>query len=168
MQYQETKLNFTSRIPSDHELSACEHIQMISVHLQDPMHIQLSSISLQSLNDIDSRHMQILSTTTSINPYCYSSRDKYGYSCSDFDLAILHNTYLLLVKLKEIVTSIMNPPRSDVLARRSFISHNRHLEMIAKILLELQGIGLNNRKATIAATTQMAICSIVLSISQQY
>ena len=168
MQYQGTQLSFTSRAPSDHELSACEHIEMTSVHPWDPTRVQLSSISSHSSNDIDTRHARISSTTTSINPYCHSSRDKYGYSCFDFDSAILHDTDPSLVELKEIATSIMNPPRSDVPTRRSFVSHDRHLETTAEILSELWGIGLNNAKATMAATTQMATRSAVLPISRRY
>ena len=137
MQYQGTKLSFTSCVPSDHELSACEHIERTSVHPWDPTRVQLSSISSQSSNDIHSRHVRISSTTTSINPYCYSSRDKYGYSCFDFESAILHDTDPSLVQLKEIATSIMCLPRSDVQTGRSFVSHSRHLETTAEILSEL-------------------------------
>ena len=141
---------------------------MISAYLWDPTNVQLSSILSQSLNDIDSQHMQISSTIISINPYCYSLRNKYRYSYSNFDSAILYNIYPSLVELKEIATSIIKPPKSNVLARRLFVLHDRYLETSAEILSELWGIGLNNTKGTMAATTQMATCSAVLPISRRY
>lgn len=167
MTFRGTKLTFTSRAPTDQELSSCEHIELTSVNQWDPVNVHLASICSKTPHDLKPRYVQISSTNTSTNPYCFSKRTKYSYCDHDQDSAILHDAEPSLVELKERATETMKP-QSEVPVRRSLVSRERHLRTSADTLSELWGIGLNKAKATMAATTQMATRSAVLPISRRY
>ena len=167
MKFQGTKLTFTSRAPTDQELSSCERIDMTSSNQWDPTNVHLASIYSKKPHDLKPRYVKISSTSTSVNPYCFSERENYTYHNHDKDFSILHDTEPSLVELKELATDIMGN-QSEVPVRRSLVSRERHLSTSAETLSELWGIGLNKARATMTATTQMATRSAVLPISRRY
>lgn len=167
LKFQGTKLIFSSRAPTDNELSTCEHVEMTSIHQWDPTTVHLASLTSESTKNTPLHHIKISSISTS-NPYSFASRDINGYADIECESAVLHDVDPALIALKEIATEIVSPLTSEVPVRRSLVSRDRHQRTTAENLSELWGIGVNKARATMDATTQMATRSAVLPISRRY
>ena len=167
LKFEGTKLSFTSRAPTDAELSSCQHIEMTSLLRWDPTNVSLATVQRTS-HESPLPDVRTLYELSSSNPFNYESRTKSAYLQHDCDSALLHDTVPSLVQLKEIAKDIMVSSTNEVPTRRSLISSERHLRTTAETLAELWGIGVNKAKASLNATTQMATRSAVLPISRRY
>ena len=162
-----TKLHFTSRTPTDNELSTCQHIHMTDKKPWDPATIQLSQVCT---NEIKEENLNIKISTVDIiqNPYSNTDKDINQYMHHDLTDSILHDMDPSTVLLKEISISKVIQQQDDVPTRKSFISYDRHLKQTAENLAEMWCIGINKAKATLRATTQRATRSAILPISRRY
>ena len=167
LMFEGTKLSFTSRAPTDAELSSCQHIEMTSVLRWDPTNVSLATVQGKS-REPPLPAVRKLHELSSNNPFNFESRTKSTYLQHDSDSALLHDTIPSLVQLKEIATEVMISSTNEVPIRGSLISSERHLRTTAETLAELWGIGVNKARASLNATTQMATRSAVLPISRRY
>ena len=78
---QGTKVLFQSRVPTRHELSTCEHIEMTSIHPWDPEKVILGETTSHQMQreDVDNMSVTISKTQTTMNPYSTEERLQYGY-----------------------------------------------------------------------------------------
>ena len=71
-------------------------------------------------------------------------------------------------KMKRWLCSIATPAVRDIPARRTFVSHSRHLKASAELIDDLRCIGIKKEKATLDATTQRGTRYAILPLRRRY
>ena len=95
-------------------------------------------------------------------------------SCSDnsTDEAVLHYISPELVELganiKREISEITNPSNDEITARKTFVSHARHLKASAEMIYELWCIGIKRSQSTLGANTKRGIRSAILPLERRY
>lgn len=157
----DTKMYFTSRAPTDFELSNCTHIEMTNAREWNPSDVRLRIQSTKSITTDSSWNIQ-----RSINSLQPSYHDQcFAYSDIHTDESILHDIKPSLVTLSELhhnTTSYAD----DIPARRTFTSHERHRKIDAITLSDMWGIGIKQAEVTLQSTTQRGTRSAILPLSQ--
>ena len=74
----------------------------------------------------------------------------------------------MVAKLKRKISEITTPANDEIPARRTFVSHARHLKASAKLISDLWRIGLKRSQATVGVTTQRETRSAILPLSRRY
>ena len=74
----------------------------------------------------------------------------------------------MVAKLKRKILEITTSANYEIPARRTFVSHARHLKASAKLIADLWCIGLKRSQATLGATTQRGIRSAILPLASRY
>ena len=163
-----TKIGFISRAPTDEELHSCIHIDMTSVHPWNPTAVSLGEVNTAppSLNLTRS----IGQVNSNYHPMSNDMDTVYEYNSQFSSDSVLHSIEPSLVEFKErmIQAVTIDPDSTDVPARRTFISHERHNKLCADKLADLWGVGPSKAAATIKVTTQRGIRSAILPISRRY
>ena len=106
--YSGTKLNFHTRVPTNEELSTCQHIEMTSQAPWEPASVQL--LELQTAKDNQQRY--IFSVTTNKMPfshhlYCHFTVPDVQYTDPTSDEAVLHSIDTSLVDFNERIISVV-------------------------------------------------------------
>ena len=70
--------------------------------------------------------------------------------------------------MKRWLCSIATPAVRDIPARRTFVSHSRHLKASAELIDDLRCIGIKKEKATLDATTQRGTRYAILPLIRMY
>ena len=70
--------------------------------------------------------------------------------------------------LKRKISEITTPANDEIPARRTFVSHARHLKASAELIADLWCIGLKRYKATLGTITQRGIRSEILPSARRY
>lgn len=97
MQYNGSKLSFSTRVPSQYELSNFEHIHMTNDIPWDPSEVTFGQ--LQSPQRIN----QVRTGTEFLSPdeLSTNTRDVFAYDDPTSDEAIMHNINPSLIELKK-------------------------------------------------------------------
>jgi hypothetical protein len=164
-----TKLLFTTRVPTPHELATCEHVQMTSAVPWNPADV----LMVQATHQGGSAHPWRRQVATADSTY-----DRYEYVDTSSDNAWLDSIDPSLVRLGERlhakqaqrVTAQVDTvyDHTDVPARRTFISDERHSKATAEALAEKFGISILRAQRTLRVTTQRGVRSAILPISRRY
>lgn len=143
-----TKCVFESSAPSREQLQNCVHIEMTSPLPWNPDEVQLM------MGSIESRLQQ---QTPGMN------------LCTDDDFILL-DIEPSLVCLKELSIKKLHTDdtMSDLPARRTFTSNERHRKLDAEALSENWMIGRKRAMDTINATTQLGTRSAITPLSRRY
>lgn len=180
MHYVGTKLQFTTRVPTDAELNDCHHIDMTSKQPWEPQQVVLAQLQSSTTSDDQPLRATISTIHTNDHPFSTYEEVRYSYLHPSSTDAILHSIQPSLVMLSEIMSDVNSEANnnniigddyvipSDVPARRTFISHERHRSTTAMNLAEAWGIGIKRAKDTMMATTQRGTRSAILPLSRRY
>ena len=145
-----TKLQFETRVPTQKELSECEHIEMTCKLPWNP-------------------HSVILCEANTLTPRQYDTSE-----IEHFEESKLQSISSVFVALKEQSMKHMIQPvyvdvsHDDIPSRRTFTSNERHKRKSAEDLSELWCIGKSRAMATLDATTQRGTRSALLPLSRRY
>ena len=169
MTYQGTKLSFESAVPTTKELNTLPHIELTSSHQWNPGEVRLgiNSINSRKPNEV----VRIVAKVTNLQHFDVTDI-AYHYSDPKNDDTIMHNMNPVLARLGQLTTdesgAIYDVKSNDATPRHTFISTDRHRKFDALTLAENWGIGPNQAKATLDATTQRFKRSAILPISRRY
>ena len=96
----------------------------------------------------------------------------YSYLDHGTEDTVLHSINPALVKmgakLNRKISEIINLSTDDIPARRTFISHARHLNVSSDLFEDLWYIFLKRDQATLGATTQRGVRLAILPLSRRY
>ena len=165
-----TKIYFTSRVPTTHEL---QDPNIIRIEITSPVDWNPTRVSLSSIDS--------LPLATDDKPIPYGPHWKtpapgdipaHWYYDPTSDEALLHSTdptmtYDMhphdLQTVAQLDTALLDRP-----TRRSFISHERHQRVTADTLADFFGIGLERARQTLTATLQKGTRSAILPLERRY
>ena len=71
-------------------------------------------------------------------------------------------------KLKWKISEITTPDNDEIPARRTLVSHSRHLKASSELIDDLWCIGLKRSQATLGTTMQRGIRSTILPLARIY
>ena len=179
LQYEGTKLTFTSRAPTREELHTCPRIDMTDSSPWEPSMVRLGKVTTNFATNKRPRHIFSVQTNKqymTTNPYSYSHTTATQYTDNKSDESILNNINPCLVQLQErLINQLrtqhpkpLEAPSNDIPSRRTFVSTERHRKASAESIAELWGIGLKRAYATLDATLQRGTRSAILPISRRY
>lgn len=167
-----TKIQFFSRSPTEHELLHCRHIELTNINTWNPKTVTLGAVVSQPATI----------------PYCEPVISPFVSDSLLFDVSPG------LVNLKEralhhvIISSASTMPEgttnegttnegtlpepvlgfTDIPARRTFQSNERHLTVSAENLAELWNLGQKQSEATLRCTYQRGTRSAILPLHRRY
>ena len=163
-----TKVQFTSRVPTDHELHTCNQVELTSDSQWNPESVMMQSVTRKrkgSYADDTRPYKRQLCSTNML-----ASETQYSFLDPSTDEAILSQVNSVLVEAKERFISKLSQEinQDDIPTRHTFISDERHGKRNASEIAERWLIGLNKAKATLMATTQRSSRSAILPLSRRY
>ena len=162
MQYNGTKLTFTTSAPTQHELDTLECIELTSRSQWNPYEFRLGKVQTKE-HTLDVRRMKkVISNINGIDII----QETKTYSDIKSDDVLLSDIDSPLVCLKETL-AIMNE-NDQLEARRTFISMERHKKANIDTLVENWCFGPRKALATMHATTQRGTRSAILPLSRRY
>jgi hypothetical protein len=134
----------------ERELQECPHVVMMSPTSWNPQEVSLSSATTLPTESLPTSRISHISRVGSVT--------RYEYLDPTSDEALLHSINPSLINLKEQMsnrtinqTMTYDKDLEDVLARRTFVSNERHSKITADLLAERFGIGPERAKATLRA-----------------
>lgn len=168
-----TKVYFTSRVPTDHELSdpTIPRFEVTSDQAWNPTEVQLSEIvSIPTVfptpNDTAFWRSPGLIDIMSSSPSEYAYRDP---SMTD---ALLDSIDPSLTNISRGLTINevlhLDADLHDKPVRKTFTSTERHLKITAEALSERLGIGIARARKTLHATLQRGTRSAILPLERRY
>ena len=169
LSYNGTRLTFKSRVPTRHELTHCQHIDMTNSFPWEPSQVQLGQVKTCTRRHVFS--IKVDEHYLSTAPSDYSKSEVRMYEDPSSDEAILSEVNTVLISFKENSTRSINATYAfgeDVLARKTFVSNERHRKVTSDSLAELWQIGPKRARATLDATTQHGVRSAILPLSRRY
>jgi hypothetical protein len=158
---QGTTLYANSRVPTQQELSQCQHIVLTSPNPWNPSTVHLSSVKLKS-ND----HLEV--DSYDLQQTVYQMAESDGMINSDVSMlscissVYSERTFAQSVQRHVIIAKV------DVPNLKTFVSHKRHTDVSVEDLSERWNIGIKQAKDTINATTQRYSRSALLPLSRRY
>ena len=166
-----TKLLFTTRVPTQHELETCPHVDMTSSTLWNPSDVTM----IQATHQGGGMHpWKRRVATVESGPY-NSCISEYVNPCAD--VTLMDAIDPSLVNLGDGLTSMQRRvmaqigtvyDQTDTPGRRTFVSDERHLKVTAQVLAERFGISIPRAQRTLQVTTQRGVRSAILPISRRY
>ena len=170
MHYEGTKLTFQSQVPTDHELNTLPHLNLTSTRPWEPHSVVLGEVHQNPKRNGFVANISTVMLTQVFNDELHEA--KSFYHDTKMDESILNEINPVLVQLKEIYTnvneSLYNPNVTDLPARKTFVSTDRHKQAAAMTLCENWCIGPKKAFATLQATTQRGTRSSILPLSRRY
>ena len=100
--------------------------------------------------------------------WSHNNEIKYVYHDNKSDETILHSIEPSLIILGELTREKYDSDTLDIPLRRTFVSGDRHNRLNAGKIAEMWCIGPNRAQATMMATTQRGVRSVLLPISRRY
>jgi len=156
MRTQGTKILFESRAPTREELQECPMIQLTGKKEWNPKQVEMEMSEVM----VSTRENYI---------------DEDLLESIDLSLSGLKEKLVALVpKYVAEVTRYMgevaryDDTLEDIPTRQTYTSTERHIKMLAEVLADRFGIGLERARQTLRATTQRGTRSALLPISRRY
>ena len=138
MHYEGTKLTFQSQVPTDHELNTLPHLNLTSTRPWEPHSVVLGEVHQNPKRNGFVANISTVMLTQVFNDELHEA--KSFYHDTKMDESILNEINPVLVQLKEIYTnvneSLYNPNVTDLPARKTFVSTDRHKQAAAMTLCE--------------------------------
>ena len=162
-----TKVGFRTRVPTPEELRHCEHIQMTSPHpWTNPTDVMMVQATHQGGRQPWKRRATAFSDIGHTrSEYLDAGSDEALLDSIDPSLAraaeLLHRQH----QLSQVDTIY---DQIDTLARRIFVSNERHVKVSAELIADRFGIGPVRAQKTLRVTTQRGVRSAILPISRRY
>lgn len=157
-----TKVYFSTRAPTDQELTTCPKVDLTSRDEWNPGDIRLSEATTKGASCIFPWKRTIQGTHAITREYLDPRSDE----------AILDSIDPLLVRLNDgrqvSESSMYEPTTLDLPVRRTFVSTDRHTKVTAEGLSERFGIGIQRARATLRNTTQRGTRSAILPLDRRY
>ena len=167
-----TKVLFTTRIPTQHELNTCTHVCMTSSTLWNPADVSMVQATHQGGSEHPWKRQVVLADSIHHN---LPPTSEYIDPCADETLMDAIDPSL--VNLGDELTSTQRRvmaqlgtiyDHTDAPGRRTFVSDERHLKVTAQVLAERFGISIPRAQRTLRVTTQRGVRSAILPISRRY
>jgi hypothetical protein len=161
-----TKVGFRTRVPTPEELRHCEHIQMTSLHPWNATDVVMVQVTHQGGRQPWKRRATAFSDIGHTwSEYLDAGSDEALLDLVDPSLArtaeLLHRQH----QLSQVDTIY---DQIDTLARRIFVSNERHVKVSAELIADRFGIGPVRAQKTLRVTTQRGVRSAILPISRRY
>ena len=155
-----TKVGFTTRVPTSNELRDCQHIHVTSSHPWNPTDV----LMVQATDQGGQRPWKRRRESFIVN------ETRYEYLDPSSDEALLHEINPSLVPVERHQLSQIETvyEQTDVPARRTFVSNERHAKVSAELVAERFGIGPLRAQRTLRVTTQRGVRSAILPLSRRY
>ena len=141
--------------PSEQELHHCPHIILSSPHTWDPHNVSFPK-ARRSLDE-EMGSLRFLSAVDSTGEH-----ENLVFSIDQM------NRRISSLKTLELGKPSFDPGESDVAARHTFQSSDRHTDVTAQDLSERWGISILTAAKTLKKTTQKFLRSAVLPLSRRY
>lgn len=167
-----TKIVFDSRVPTQDELTNCEHVEMTSQSLWEPSSVTLSISATTMREPIQQVPVPWKRSVRSMMTEAVTLHTE-AYVDPRSNEAELDNIDPLLVNLsggRQVgsMDTRIDEDTIDLPARRTFVSTERHGKITAESLAERFGIGINRARQTLHATLQRGMRSAILPIARRY
>ena len=160
-----TKVGFRTRVPTQHELATCEHIQMTSAHPWNPADVVMIQATAQGGRDNPWKR-RVIATQASHQPFEYLEADSDDALLDSVDPSLARTAETL--QQHRIAQTYTIYDQVDTPARRTFVSDDRHVKVSAELIAERFGIGPTRAHRTLRVTTQRGVRSAILPISRRY
>ena len=153
---------FRTRVPTQEELSTCEHIQMTSSHLWNPTDVSMLQATNQGGQVSRPPWKRQVATVD-------STYERYEYLEMGSDDAWLDSIDPSLVHLGERLSETQRRScgqvetvydHTDMPARRTFVGDKRHLKVTAEALADKFGISLPQEQRTLRVANDTRSCVI--------
>ena len=160
-----TTCGFTTRCPSDEELSSCRTFTLSNEQTWDPTDVDfvrtISSADRGKKPVSSSDDYRLEQSPTSRNINCVGTKVEYKDNCNihDFDRALAHTG---------LVEDLITDRAIKSVNIHATYSDKRHHGTDPALLARKWGIGLQKAKDTLKVTTQLNIRSAILPLSRRY
>ena len=152
-------------MPTDEEIRTLPYIEVTSGSEWNPNNVKLGNVSMDKNDDAFELQRCVFGYHTIQTGKCsYSDNSTYEVVIHSINTALVE----LGAKLKRKISERTTPANDEIPARRTLVSHARHLKASAELISDLWCIGLKRSQATLGATTQRGIRSVILTLARIY
>ena len=163
-----TKVLFTTRVPTSHELETCAHIHMTSATPWTPAAVAMVQATHQGGGFSHPWKRQV-ATADSSDRFEYIDPGSDDAYMDSIDPSLVHLCDRLHHQQRHINAQVETVyDQTDTPGRRTFVSDERHVKVTAEMLAEKFGISIPRAQRTLRVTTQRGVRSAILPISRRY
>ena len=164
-----TKVTFTTRVPTAHELEKSDHIHMTSTQPWNPAKVQMIQATHHGGSSTHTWKRQIATVDSALNRCEYIDATSDDAYMDSIDPSLVRLGERLSQKLNRVTAQVETVyEKTDTPGRRTFVSDERQTKVTAEMIAEKFGISIPRAQRTLRVTTQRGVRSAILPISRRY